>query len=259
MCIGRRFAELELGILVIRALQTFRLSYTGPEVGWVLSFTSKPDRTVNIKFSDRWYTHRREVYSNNRRLLDQGLIRVRQRDCLRTSTRYRLTIKESCWTVPQQCALSRWSLWSVAHERARGICKIYVAWWRRNITRRSPELHQDDNVGQTKSVIWIFCVGKVCPYLTDNILVSVDLSTLKYPQACMGFKSRILLIQYFKYCLFSFCLVQRRVSSNSLLKQMMHSQHLSIELVREINQMELHKSWKMNPISCKIRYELKLK
>ena len=53
MCIGRRFAELELGILVIRALQTFRLSYTGPEVGWVLSFTSKPDRTVNIKFSDR--------------------------------------------------------------------------------------------------------------------------------------------------------------------------------------------------------------
>ena len=53
MCIGRRFAEVELGILVIRALQTFRLSYTGPEVGWVLSFTSKPDRTVNIKFSDR--------------------------------------------------------------------------------------------------------------------------------------------------------------------------------------------------------------
>jgi len=53
MCIGRRFAELELGILVIRALQTFRLSYSGPEVGWVLSFTSKPDRTVNIKFSDR--------------------------------------------------------------------------------------------------------------------------------------------------------------------------------------------------------------
>ena len=53
MCIGRRFAELELGILVIRALQTFRLSYSGPEVGWVLSFTSKPDQIVNIKFSDR--------------------------------------------------------------------------------------------------------------------------------------------------------------------------------------------------------------
>ena len=53
MCIGRRFAELELSILVIRALQAFRLSYSGSEVGWVLAFTSKPDKMVNIKFSDR--------------------------------------------------------------------------------------------------------------------------------------------------------------------------------------------------------------
>ena len=53
MCIGRRFAELELGILAIRALQTFRLSYSGAEVGLLLSFTNKPDRMVNIKFSDR--------------------------------------------------------------------------------------------------------------------------------------------------------------------------------------------------------------
>ena len=100
---------------------------------------------------------------------------------------------------------------------------------------------------------------KSSSYLTDTMLVKVDLSTRKYPRACIGFKSRILLIKCFKYCLLSFCWVQRRVSSNSLLKLLMHSEHLSIELVREINQIELHESCKINPIRFRMRYKLRVK
>ena len=52
-CIGRRFAELEISILLIKILQRFTLEYDGPPVGLKLSFTNKPDRAVNIKFRDR--------------------------------------------------------------------------------------------------------------------------------------------------------------------------------------------------------------
>ena len=53
MCIGRRFAELEVNILAIRLLQMFRLEYDDPKVNIALSFTNKPDRQVNIKFINR--------------------------------------------------------------------------------------------------------------------------------------------------------------------------------------------------------------
>ena len=91
------------------------------------------------------------------------------------------------------------------------------------------------------------------------MLVRVDLSTRKYPQACIGFTSRTLLIRYFKYCLSFFGSVQRRVSSNSLLKLSMHSEHLPIEFVIEINQIKLHESCKINPKSCKTLNKVKVK
>ena len=52
-CIGRRFAEMEVSVLVIKILQHFRLEYEGPPLGLVMAFTNKPDRPVNIKFTDR--------------------------------------------------------------------------------------------------------------------------------------------------------------------------------------------------------------
>ena len=52
-CIGRRFAEMEVAILVIKILQRFRLEYEGPGLGLTMAITNKPDRQVNIKFRDR--------------------------------------------------------------------------------------------------------------------------------------------------------------------------------------------------------------
>ena len=52
-CIGRRFAEMEVNILIIKILQRFRLEYEGPPLGLTMAITNKPDRPVNIKFRDR--------------------------------------------------------------------------------------------------------------------------------------------------------------------------------------------------------------
>ena len=52
-CIGRRFAELEMNILVVKILQRYRLDYEGPPLGLTMAFTNKPDRPVNIKFRER--------------------------------------------------------------------------------------------------------------------------------------------------------------------------------------------------------------
>ena len=53
MCVGRRFAELELSLLTIRILQRFKLEYSGPSINLALSFTNKPDHAVNITFRNR--------------------------------------------------------------------------------------------------------------------------------------------------------------------------------------------------------------
>ena len=52
-CIGRRFAELETNILVIKILQRYRLEYRGPSLGLTMAITNKPDRAVNIKLTER--------------------------------------------------------------------------------------------------------------------------------------------------------------------------------------------------------------
>ena len=52
-CIGRRFAELETNILVIKILQRYRLEYQGPPLGVTAAFINKPDRPLSIKFRER--------------------------------------------------------------------------------------------------------------------------------------------------------------------------------------------------------------
>jgi len=52
-CIGRRFAQLELYIMMAKVVQRFRLEYEGPEVGVLTKFVSFPDKEVNIKFVER--------------------------------------------------------------------------------------------------------------------------------------------------------------------------------------------------------------
>jgi len=54
MCIGRRFAELEMQILVIETLRRFKLEYVGNRpLEMITLFVSRPDGPVNIKFTER--------------------------------------------------------------------------------------------------------------------------------------------------------------------------------------------------------------
>ena len=53
MCVGRRFAELELSLLAIKVLQRFRLEYHHQALDLATSFTNKPDRKVKIRFVKR--------------------------------------------------------------------------------------------------------------------------------------------------------------------------------------------------------------
>ena len=53
MCVGRRFAELELSMLAIKVLQRFRLEYHHQALDLATSFTNKPDREVRIRFVKR--------------------------------------------------------------------------------------------------------------------------------------------------------------------------------------------------------------
>ena len=53
-CIGQRFARLELFMLMMKLVQTFRLEYSGTEqVGVLTKFVSVPDKPVRIKFIRR--------------------------------------------------------------------------------------------------------------------------------------------------------------------------------------------------------------
>ena len=53
MCIGRRFAELEVQVLVVKLLQRFKLEYYHEPVGLITPFVVKPDRKIKMKFSSR--------------------------------------------------------------------------------------------------------------------------------------------------------------------------------------------------------------
>ena len=53
MCIGRRFAELEVQVLVVKLLQRFKLEYHHEPVGLITPFVVKPDRKIKMKFSSR--------------------------------------------------------------------------------------------------------------------------------------------------------------------------------------------------------------
>ncbi|PVD23391.1 hypothetical protein C0Q70_16660 [Pomacea canaliculata] len=53
MCIGRRFAEMELHILLAKLIHSFKLSYTGDAVEPVLNTVMTPDRPLQISFSPR--------------------------------------------------------------------------------------------------------------------------------------------------------------------------------------------------------------
>ena len=53
-CIGQRFAKLELFTLMIKLVQTYKISCAGEEaVGGVTKFVTVPDKPVRIQFSRR--------------------------------------------------------------------------------------------------------------------------------------------------------------------------------------------------------------
>ena len=53
MCIGRRFAEAELLVLMVQLLRRFRLEYEGPPVNMITPFVNRPDGNLAIKFIRR--------------------------------------------------------------------------------------------------------------------------------------------------------------------------------------------------------------
>jgi len=53
MCIGRRFAELEVYMLAIKVVQKFRLEYCHQPVGMAIPFVCRPDRNIKMKFIPR--------------------------------------------------------------------------------------------------------------------------------------------------------------------------------------------------------------
>ena len=52
-CIGRRFAQLELYMMMAKIVQRFKMEQEGPPLGVITNFVSLPDRNVNIKFTER--------------------------------------------------------------------------------------------------------------------------------------------------------------------------------------------------------------
>jgi len=53
MCIGRRFAELEVKVLVIETLRRYKLVYDGPKVDLITPFINRPDGPIQVKFEKR--------------------------------------------------------------------------------------------------------------------------------------------------------------------------------------------------------------
>ena len=51
--ITRRFAELELYILMIKILQRFKLEYHGTDVGMTTAFVNKPNKKIRLRLVKR--------------------------------------------------------------------------------------------------------------------------------------------------------------------------------------------------------------
>ena len=51
--ITRRFAELELYILMIKILQRFKLEYYGKDVGMTTAFVNKPNKKIRLRLVRR--------------------------------------------------------------------------------------------------------------------------------------------------------------------------------------------------------------
>ena len=54
MCIGRRFAELEMMVLVIKMVQKFQLEYSHEKITYQTGFTAKPSKNVNLRLVPRF-------------------------------------------------------------------------------------------------------------------------------------------------------------------------------------------------------------
>ena len=52
-CIGRRFAQLELYMMMAKIVQRFKMEQEGAPLGVITNFISIPDKNVNIKFTER--------------------------------------------------------------------------------------------------------------------------------------------------------------------------------------------------------------
>ena len=52
-CIGVRFAELEMNIVAIKILQSYRLEYHYEPVGLQTEFLNKPDKKIKLKLIPR--------------------------------------------------------------------------------------------------------------------------------------------------------------------------------------------------------------
>ena len=53
MCVGKRFAEMEVYVLTIKMLQRFRLEYHHHPVGVDTAFVNKPDSKIKLRFETR--------------------------------------------------------------------------------------------------------------------------------------------------------------------------------------------------------------
>ena len=53
MCVGRRFAEVQIYCLIIKTLQNYKIEYRGEPVGVMTELLNAPDRDVFIKFINR--------------------------------------------------------------------------------------------------------------------------------------------------------------------------------------------------------------
>jgi len=53
MCIGRRFAELEMHVLIIETLRRYKVKYEGPVVDLITPFINRPDGPIKVTFEQR--------------------------------------------------------------------------------------------------------------------------------------------------------------------------------------------------------------
>jgi len=53
MCVGRRFAELELQVLIIETLRRYKVKYDGPVIDLITPFINRPDGPIKVTFEER--------------------------------------------------------------------------------------------------------------------------------------------------------------------------------------------------------------